>query len=242
VQRMLRPGKPDDWSMLTAEASVYAIALVSRSRSAVGPGGYLRTGPPPGAQFSEAEVPPPPEGDITWLDFASAATEVDAVGAEGVVSCLALDLDAVRVHLAIALYVRSEDRLADHIANFVRDRKLLAVEQLAVGRARLCVIFTKMRGTPHKALLAHVPGDVYKWALQVADTPSLQRGIDSHRPLALSSTFRLLHQASQALMGPGLDPDLQVWATKAANTVKALIQRAKAMPAPGEVRSVQLNQ
>jgi len=246
VQRSLRKGKPSDWQVAAHEGVVHALRIVSRARRGQG-GGIgtlrLRHPAPKGARFEhDAHEEAPAGDDPRWLEFAASATEVDPVGSEVTVSSLCLDIDAVRRHLALSLYLRSEDRLADHIADFVKDRRALGKDQLAVARERMCIIFTKMRSTPHKALLGNIPGDIYRWALKVTDEPGAERGVDAERPLALSSTFRLLHQASQVLQPPG-DAEDQVWASKAANAVKLLIQRAKAMQPPAAPRgSVQLNQ
>jgi len=176
------------------------------------------------------------------MEFASATCEVNPLGVEALCEHLDMEVDEVRRHLAVQLYIRNEDRLGDQIAELLQDRRALGIEQLAIARERLCVVFSKMRGTPHGALLGHVPGDLYQWALQVADDPQLSRGVDRSRTLALSSIFRMLHTAAHTLH-PQLDSEAVVWATKGSNTLKTLIQKAKAMPhqAP-HGRPVQLNQ
>eukprot|EP00658_Telonema_sp_P-2_P033714 TRINITY_DN24691_c0_g1_i1.p1 TRINITY_DN24691_c0_g1~~TRINITY_DN24691_c0_g1_i1.p1 ORF type:complete len:874 (-),score=201.29 TRINITY_DN24691_c0_g1_i1:222-2738(-) len=145
-----------------------------------------------------------------------------AVGA-AVTSLLGLSLRHVQLLLVAHLYSTCEEAKASEIGATIEDRAALAALQLDIARARLRIIFTKMKGTPHASLLAHVPADVYRWIL-ASKNSAIQ--LDDSRPLSLAVTSRLLAEASNAL--PPRSEE-QVRAAKAAQTVEVMIQKARSM-------------
>lgn len=157
-----------------------------------------------------------------YRDLATGIFARSPAAGTSVAHLLGLSIRDVQLQLVAHLYSTCEEQKAAQVASTVEDRAALAELQLKIARARLRIIFTKMKGTPHAALLAHVPADVYRWIL---GTQSEQH-IDDSRPLSLAVTSKLLLDASNTL---AVGSEEQARAAKAAQTVEVMIQKARSM-------------